>query len=144
MNGYAFIASIFQSIVSLAWPVAIVIIVWMLRRRIEELLPNLRAKYKDFEISLRLDRAEKEIAALPPPASAVAPDPGPTPEETDRFEQMASVSPRAAITEVRRDLEEALDRLVRQHGLVDRIRPMSATIHLLSSKGIIDPHSLRF
>jgi hypothetical protein len=89
------LASIIQSIASLAWPFALVVAVWLFREKIAELLPRFRAKYKDLEVSFRLDQAEKEAAGLPPaPAS---PEATPTQEEKNKFVQIAEISPRAAI-----------------------------------------------
>ena len=93
MNGFGLIAAIVQSLASLAWPAALVAIVWLFRSRLEDLLPKLQARYKDLEISFRLEQAEKEAAALPPPPAPANPDLKPTPEETSRFEQIAEISP---------------------------------------------------
>lgn len=110
MNIFEFIASLVKSLVSLAWPAALVASVWLFRDKINELLPLVRMRYKDFDISFRLDQAEEEAAALPPPP------PGeeisePTEEEKSRFEEIAERSPRAAILEARADVEEALRQL---------------------------------
>jgi hypothetical protein len=69
------------------------------------LMPHLRLKYKDLDVSFRLDKAEEAASQLPPAAQA---SDQPTPEERSRFEQLARISPRAAILEMRSDLEEAL------------------------------------
>ena len=106
MNGYQFIAAIFQSVVSLAWPAAVVICVLLFRERLRTLLPLLRLKHKDTEISFRLEQAEEESAKIDlQPASL---DLEPTPEEKSRFEKVAEHSPRAAILEKRAELEQAL------------------------------------
>jgi hypothetical protein len=47
VNGYGLTASIIQSIVSLAWPAAIVAIVWLFRDKLVDLLPLLRVKHKE-------------------------------------------------------------------------------------------------
>jgi hypothetical protein len=44
MDGYQFIASFFQSLVSLAWPAALLIAVLLFRERLRSLLPLLRVK----------------------------------------------------------------------------------------------------
>jgi hypothetical protein len=110
MDGYQFAAAIFQSLVSLAWPVALVIAVALFRGRLSQLLPLLRVKHKDTEISFRLDQAEQELKQIPPPEPAVPALP-PTPEEKTRFEQIADISPRAAILEKRSDLEQTITKL---------------------------------
>ena len=66
MDGYQFIAAILQSVVSLAWPAAIFGSVWLFRDKLRTLLPLLRMKYKDLDVSFRLDEAEKEAAKIPP------------------------------------------------------------------------------
>ncbi|MEZ2146360.1 hypothetical protein AAE026_29290 [Bradyrhizobium sp. DN5] len=80
--------------------------VWLFREKLNTLLPFLRMKYKDFDVSFRLDQAEKEAALiLPRPPS---PDLEPTPEEKSRFEKVAEHSPRAAILEKRAELEQVV------------------------------------
>jgi hypothetical protein len=66
----------------------------------------LRVKHKDWEISFRLNEAEKAAAKLP--AASDSQEPPPTPEEKSRFYQIAKISPRAAILEMRATLEEAV------------------------------------
>jgi len=58
MDGYQVFASIFQSLVSLAWPVAFVIAVMLFHDRLRSLSPLLRVKQKDLEASFRLEEAE--------------------------------------------------------------------------------------
>ncbi len=96
----------FQSLVSLAWPAALVACVWLFREKLNSLLPLLRMKYKDFDMSFRLEQAEKEAAQIPKPPPS--PDLEPTPEEKSRFEKVAEHSPRAAILEKRVELEQVL------------------------------------
>jgi len=98
MDWLQFFSSVIQSLASLAWPLAIVVCVLLFREKLLDLLPGLRLKHKDLEISFRLDKAEQEARQLPAPENQV---PNPTPEETQRFEQIAQVSPRAAILELR-------------------------------------------
>jgi hypothetical protein len=141
VNGYGLIAAIVQSISSLAWPTALVAIVWLFRRRLEDLLPMLRAKYKDFEISFRLEQAEKEAAALPPLPTSADSDSEPTPEERDRFEQIAEISPRAAIMELRRDLEEFLKGIAQQYNLDPRPMSIASITRMLRSRELIDQHT---
>jgi hypothetical protein len=114
MNGHEFIASIVQSIVSLAWPAAIFGAVLLFRVRLSELLPFLHVRYKDAEASFRFEQAEKEAAALPPPTVETTP----TAEEKTKFEKIARISPRAAILEARTDIEEAIRTLAQQAGLL--------------------------
>src|SRR2546430_842534 len=113
MDGYQFISSILQSLGSLAWPISFVIAVWLFREKLNSLLPLLRMKYKDLDVSFRLDQAEKEAAQIPkaPPS----PDLDPTPEEKSRYEKIAEHSPRAAILEKRAELEQVLRSVAEPH-----------------------------
>lgn len=106
MDGFQFVASLFQSLVSLAWPAALVICVWLFREKIAELLPRMRAKYKDLEFSFLLDEAEKVAVKMEPPTESSEP----TPEEEGRFESIANLNPRAAMLSLRYELEEAVRR----------------------------------
>jgi hypothetical protein len=138
MDGYQFIASLLQSLVSLAWPVAFVVAVWLFREKLTELLPRLRAKYKDLEVSFRLDQAEKEAAALPPPPPEEA-DAKPTEEEKNKFNKLVEISPRAAVLELRSELEEALLSVAQAHGIARaRGQGALALTRLLRNKGAID------
>jgi hypothetical protein len=140
MDGYQFIAALFQSIISLAWPAALVACVWLFRERLASLLPLFRVKHKDWEASFfRLEQAEKEVAALPAPPPE---QPEPTPEEKDRFEKVADVSPRAAILELRSELEESVRSLAQHYGGETKGSPtLRMAIRVLRSKGIIGQHT---
>lgn len=137
MDGYQFLSSIVSSLVSLAWPAAVFGSVYLFREKLKELLPLLRMKYKDFDVSFRLEQAEKEAAMRPVPADAA---PEPTPEEADKFEQIAEVSPRAAILEARTDVEEGLRSLAKTSNLLtSRVQSFLGLTRLLRSRGVIDP-----
>jgi Domain of unknown function (DUF4145) len=133
MDGYGLIASLVQSV---AWPSAIVFGVWMFRRRLTELLPMLRVRHKDWEASFRLDKAEQEAARLPAPISA--PETRPTAEEKSGFEQIADISPQAAILERRREIEEAVYNFARNHEVEITKGSLLAAIRILRSKELID------
>jgi hypothetical protein len=135
MDWFQFISSIVQSLVSLAWPSAFVVAVWLFREKLTDLLPQLRAKYKDVEISFKLEQAEKEAAKLPPPEKKD----DPTPEEEKRFSQLAAVSPRAAIQEMRREIEYAVSNVAVKHGLASSPQSLLMAMRALRNKGIIGP-----
>lgn len=105
MNYLDFFASIFSSITSLAWPAALVASVWIFRKEIRPLLPRMRLKHKDTEFSFRLEEAEKVVDQLPAPTVDSAPA---TPEEINNFERLARASPRSALLEMRREIEDFL------------------------------------
>jgi len=134
MDGYQFIASLVQSLMSLAWPAAVVICVWLFHDRLAALLPFLRVKHKDWEASFRLAKAEEEVEALPAPVGG---EPPPTPEETKRFDQIARLSPRAAILEYRAELDQALREFAQSVGM-DAKRPFGSVVRDLRKHELID------
>jgi hypothetical protein len=146
MDGYQFSAAIFQSLVSLAWPAALVICVLLFKERLQSLLPFLRLKHKDTEVSFRLEQAEKESAEiaqtdLEPPS----PDLLPTPEEKSRFEKVAEHSPRAAILEKRAELEQAMRSIATSFwsgtttsSPSPRAISLTQALRILRNQGIID------
>jgi uncharacterized protein DUF4145 len=141
MDTYQFIAAIVQSITSLAWPVAFVFSVWMFREQIAELMPRLKLKHKDTEISFRLEQAEKEAAQIPSPPAT--PELVPTPEEKSRYEQLAEHSPRAAILEKRAELEQAVRSLAQDfitgtESYSPKSMTLAAAIRVLRGNKIVD------
>lgn len=137
MDVYQFIAAIFQSLVSLAWPAALIVCVWLFREKLNVLLPLLRMKYKDFDVSFRLEQAEKEAAQIPPAPPSITLEP--TPEEKSRFDQLVQISPRSAIVEIRAELEDALkDALQRRGRLLDKPVTMVAATRILRNEELID------
>jgi hypothetical protein len=141
MDGYQFSAAIFSSLVSLAWPAALVICVLLFRERLRTLLPFLRLKHKDTEISFRLDQAEKESAQID---LQPTPELEPTPEEKSRFEKVVEHSPRAAILEKRAELEQVMRAIAEPYwqGTTTTSSPRSmsltTSIRILRKQGVID------
>lgn len=95
---------------SLAWPVAIVVVVFALKKHVVQLLPKIRSlKYGDLEIDLedKLKAVQEELSSstvvLNPPVTSVLP------AETA---QLASISPRAAIMHSWFEVESALNKLI--------------------------------
>jgi hypothetical protein len=141
MDWLQFISSIVQSFVSLAWPVAFVVAVALFRGKLTELLPHLRLKHKDTEMSFRLDQAEREAAQIPPPPPS--PDLEPTPEEKSRFEKVAEHSPRAAILEKRAELEQVVRTAAEPYVSTSiakswKTLPLTSAIRALRQQKIID------
>jgi hypothetical protein len=145
MGWLDFIASIVGSLVKVAWPAAVLGSVGIFRERIDALLPNLKLKYKDWDISFRLDEAEKDAAELPHVEAAVLP----TPEEKSRFERLADISPRAAVMETRFELESYLGKVVENMSFTNSNkrapRPLSMleSIRLLRTNETIDAATSR-
>jgi hypothetical protein len=139
VDWFQFISSLVQSVASLAWPAAFVVAAWLFREKLVELLPHLTVKHKDWEASFRLEKAEAEAAALPP-AAAPTPEQQPTPEEKSRFEQLAELSPRAAILEARSELSQVVEEMATHLGALP-IKPRSLLegIRALRNSKMIDP-----
>lgn len=103
MDIYTFISSI---VTAIAWPLSVVLIVWILRAPLYKLVPLLKKlKYKEFE--LEFNEILKEID----PSSSRSPSS--EPEETkdpkiQRFLLLTEISPRAAIVEAWLTVEAAL------------------------------------
>lgn len=102
MNWLEFFSSL---VASVAWPVAVIVLVAILREPLKGLVPLLqRMKYKDFEMEFGRKLAEaREDAAVD---DELLIDAELTPEET-RIIELARVSPRAAVTEAWRWVELA-------------------------------------
>ena len=115
MDWLQFFADVIRSLASLAWPAALIVAVWMFREKITELLPLVRLKYKDLDVSFLLTQAEQDAAELP--ATGATGASGATPEETDKFSRLARISPRAAIVERRAELEDALVKYATVRGM---------------------------
>lgn len=137
MDGYQFIASIFQSLVSLAWPTAFVVAVALFRGKLTELLPALRVKRGEWEASFQLDQAEKEAAQLPPPPPGAEPQ-TPTAEETSKFDRLVAISPRAAILDLRSSIEESVRALAEARWPDKPYRGMWTTIRELKNAEAVD------
>jgi hypothetical protein len=141
MDERQLIAEIVKAVASLAWPGVVAFAIWLFRREIVSMLPRMRVKYKDAEIDFRLAQAEHDAKAVPPIPAEQASEP--TPEETDRFKQLAHISPRAAIVEMRRELEQAMADFAARHGISDGSSPSALTIlnmtRLFRAKDLISP-----
>jgi len=128
-----------QIAAALGWPVAIIIIVLILRRPIASLIPLLqRLKYKDLELEFgrRIEEIKAEVAEELPHASEVKALP-PAPDIS--IVQLARVSPRAAVLESWLSVEDTVVRLARKEVLPEaeeyhRLLPQRA-IALLERSG---------
>lgn len=135
MGGLEFIASIVKSC---SWPAVLAFGLYLFRREIRPLLPyaRLHLKHNDTEVDLRLDMARKTAEQLPHSESL----PPPTKEENDRFAEIASISPRAAVLEAWLEVEEALIALAEAADIeVQPNRSPPSLVRLLRQKEVIDP-----
>lgn len=137
MDGYQFLASLFQSIVSLAWPATIALALILFRRKILELLPRLEGEFKGLKV--RFARAEEEAVKIAL-AQQGSPDEKPTPEETNKFDEIAKLSPRAAVLELAYELEEAVRGFAAAVGIdmSTRTTTMGGLVRLLRNHDLID------
>jgi hypothetical protein len=145
MGWLDFVASMFGSLVKLAWPAAVFGSVWLFRKRLETLLPRMRVKYGEFDLSFPLQEAERTAAQMPQIGNEIEP----TPEETPRLNQIAEISPRAAVLDTRVELESFLSKTVENlkpkggggSKLTFRPNSMIESIRFLRNQGVID-HSM--
>jgi hypothetical protein len=130
MDVLAFIASVIQS---LAWPAAIVLIVFMFRQSLAKLIPGLqRLKYKDIQLEFgrQLEEVKQELGPSPAPPGLPGPVPEPPrlpePKGTTRYyRSLAEVSPRAAILEAWLGFELAANAAVESLQPSNKGRPLS-------------------
>ena len=136
MDWLTFIATV---IVVLAWPTAIVVAVLLVRRPVASMLPLLRRlRYGELEAEFAEDlkQAQEAVKALPPEPRA------PTPEGAvlSHLEELAALSPRAAVVESWRQLNEAARAAVERLHLAeapDKLSPRDYPA-LLANRGILD------
>jgi hypothetical protein len=147
MDILTFISSLVQS---LAWPVAVVLIVFIFRQSLAKLIPGLRRlKYKDIEAEFghQIEEAKQELGPPAPPPAL----PGPQKEgEAQRkgnllyYRSLAEVSPRAAILEAWIEFEVAANNAVESLQLAFRKRPlpMQHVFGVLGEAGLLLPQEI--
>jgi len=128
---------------SLAWPGTILLAVLLLRKEIQGLIPSLRhLKYRDLELDFRaqLEELEDRIAGAGEFEVEVIPDPEFEREiDQARAERLAPISPRAAVAEAWRGIEETLSEVAEKF---DPEAPRASGRRLakqLAAKGAISP-----
>lgn len=97
----------------LAWPIAVILSVVLLRRPLSSLLPLMtKLKWKDFELQFgkALQEVKAEAVEVLPAPKVPAALPGP-------IEALAQVSPRAAVIEAWLEVEEAAVAALAKRGL---------------------------
>lgn len=128
---------------ALAWPTAVVVAVLLLRRPITSVLPPIRRlRYGKLEAEFAegLKQAQEAVKALPPEPHA------PTPEgiAIAHLEELATLSPRAAVVESWRQLDDAARSAVERLTLAeapDKLSPRDYPA-LLASQGVLDSELL--
>ena len=144
MDWLTFISEIVRSI---AWPFAIAVIAWWFRSEIRGLVPRLtRFRHNDTEIEFAQDvqrlRAEAEREHLLEPQNETTE--APADETLTRLQEIAAISPRAAIVEAWIDVERASADAVRRLNIpIDQnLRTPMRFISMLSAQHI-DPRRMR-
>ncbi len=135
MDWMTFLASVISS---LAWPAVVLVIVVLLRKPLAGLIPLLqRLKYKDLELEFgeRLEVLEAELLEeLPAPQDAIGPP-------QSRVLELATVSPRAAVLESWRGVEQATQELAKRHQIAlprEKARNPFQVIRALERAEVID------
>lgn len=141
MNGYDFTASIVQSIASLAWPAAMVWIVYLFREKLREILPLLRLKHNDTEVSFQLKEAADLAEALPAPPAGAPPEEDVRP--TERSVHLAEMSPRAAIIDAYAAVESEITKMANERGMKINHLPAHRIMTALSAANAVDSVSFR-
>lgn len=122
---------------SLSWPLALVIVALLFRKRITALLDRIRkASYGDaaVEFDEQLESAEQKAAELPPPAEAP-----PHSEQDSKFERALELSPRLAVLDAWIEVEEAISELASRRGYTTpRSRSGTFAMRQLTREGAID------
>jgi hypothetical protein len=126
-------------IAAFAFPIALVISVWLFKEKLGMLLLLFRVRHRDWEASFRWDKAEAAARKLP--AAQLDPESEPTPEERARFEQIASAAPREAILEAGAQLEEAVRAYASAKGFANYSRRYALLIRLLRTNRLIDTNT---
>lgn len=137
MNALTFIVELVKA---LAWPTTIMILAWLLRKPIRELIPLLtRLKYKDLELEFGRRMSEVKADAseeLPPPEPVAAAGTA----ELRKLIEQAMRSPRAAIAEAWTQVEIAALLAAHRNNLFSPTDVTTTTrvIRALERRGVID------
>lgn len=145
MDWLTFISKIMES---LAWPIAVIIMVIILRLPLAQLVSLLRKlKYKGLELDFaeKLEKVETEAerADLPRPVS-IHPEKmiaGINADSRISIRQLAITSPRAAIGEIWRQLESAISDALERKGIALPTQPrrLQTLLQLAQKKEILPP-----
>jgi hypothetical protein len=141
MDGFTFTVELVKAITSMiaafAWPIGLLAVVLLFRKRLNELLPLLILKYKDVQLSFGLDKAEADAKRIPlPPEPELLP--APDVEEKSRREALAKLAPRAAIMQARADIDTAVNSFAAAVGLSKGRTTVSKTVSELDRNKLID------
>ncbi len=139
MDALTFAAAVIKAV---AWPATVIGLVLLLRRPLRGLIPLLtRIKYRDFELEFgrKIEELQAEVAVALPEGAAQALPSGPP----QAILKLAEVSPRAAVLEAWRELENAALRRTQRRieargGDSSKLRPHEA-LRELQREEALDP-----
>ncbi len=135
MDALEFIASI---VASVAWPLAAVAALFMIRKPLAALATVLRRlKYGDVEISFEKEFKELEASR----AAALPPGPQAAPVLTEQLARLAEISPSAVIIETWHQVAKAAVVALVQHNLPlppDHVKNPTAVEEALRAAGILN------
>jgi hypothetical protein len=140
MDIYTFISSI---VASIAWPLSIILIVWILRSPLYKLVPLLKKlKYKEFE--LEFNEVLKEIDPTSSNSSSSKSEEPKNPA-VQKFLALIEISPRAAIVEAWLNVETALIECGIRNGVFENStlpKSSAEAANLLFSKEVISSNQV--
>lgn len=114
MDWLTFITEILKAV---AWPIVVIVTVIILRTPLGELLGLLRkVKFKEFEVEFAQKVKQLKMDA----AAVLTKEPASTERDLvigERIEEIASISPRAAVAEAWREVEVAIRKMFKMRGL---------------------------
>lgn len=110
MNGYGLAASIIQSIASLGWPIALIVLACVYRKPVQTLLRRMKSAKgwgTELEFEEQLEEAEAVANSLPEAAKSEEKNTG---KSSVTLDDVISYSPVGAIIARWRDIEDAIDK----------------------------------
>jgi hypothetical protein len=144
MSWLAFIASVIKS---LAWPVAVVIIVFFMRVRLAALIGGLTARLANLSkltapgLALEFEKGTEEVSRAAEQLTGATRTEAPTKSESEeraRLQQLAEVEPKAAVIMAFIDVEAALRSAAdRALGLSGRKLSTLAITNMMVLRGIL-------
>lgn len=148
MDLYEFIIKVTEVVV---WPVTVLVIVLIFKKHISAIATRVSSlRYKDLEIKVRkdLEKAESEAEALQlPPPDGLKPinEKDVRLSPYDGILKIAEVSPRAAVIEAWRIVEQSTIDAAKANGIeIDPRSPVSRVADKLIRAGILKPNAKGF
>ncbi|WPN24099.1 hypothetical protein [Pseudomonas marginalis] len=131
MDWLQFVSSVIGSV---AWPIAVITIIALLRAPLGKLVPLIRTlKYKDLQIDVG-----QELEAVKESVESTADQPERKEKPTPEFQQLAKIEPRAAVLSAWAPIELALRDLGVRHNVYKVGMPIYLLAEELSRAGILN------